>query len=76
MKYSDKYPNAEYAQNVEHGIIKGKRKDNCYVCGTLTDFIDIDFECHICSEECLDKITDEFIKASMKKGSIEFGNIT
>lgn len=76
MKFRDKYPDAKYADTVEYSIMKGSKKDNCYICGALTDFIDMDFECPICSEECMDKINEEFFKA-LRKGPITInGNTT
>ena len=35
--------------------------------GMLTKFIDIDFDTHICSEECEEAITDEFFRHAMRK---------
>ena len=57
MKFEDKYPNVISGDMPEDTILVGSKKDNCYICGALTQFIDIDFQTHICSEECLDKLT-------------------
>ena len=67
MKYNDKYPDAEYLDMVDQTIMKSTIKDNCYNCGELTNFIDIDFECHVCSEECEDEILDQFFRHVMVK---------
>ena len=62
MKYSQKYPCANPIQMVEDTIMCGCKLDSCYVCGMLTNFIDIDFEAHICSEECEEKLVNEFFR--------------
>jgi len=67
MKYSQKYPNAEPLQMVDATIMCGRKIDNCAQCGALTKFIDVDFETHICSEECEEAFTEEFFKRAMKR---------
>lgn len=67
MKYSQKYPNAEPLQMVDATIMCGRKADSCVQCGALTNFIDIDFETHVCSEECEDKLIDEFFRHAMKR---------
>jgi len=66
MKYSQKYPFAEPLQMVDDTIMCGGKPDNCYACGSLTCFIDIDFETHICSEECEEKLVNEFFRHVIK----------
>ena len=62
MKYSIKYANCKNDELVESNIIYKDKKDNCYICSSLTNFIDTDFGAYICSEECNDAITNEYIK--------------
>jgi hypothetical protein len=53
MKYDDKYPNAPKWFSPEHdAIMKGTQFKPCYNCKELTDWIDLCFESHMCSEEC------------------------
>ena len=67
MKYSQKYPNAENLQMVDATIMYSNKADNCTQCGALTNFIDVDFETHICSEECEDALINEFFRHAMKR---------
>ena len=66
MKYNIKYPNARPMQEVEATIMKAHKPDNCHWCGAMTDFIDMDFETYICSEECDEALADEFFRHAMK----------
>lgn len=66
MKYDQKYPNAKPLEMVDATIMCGKNADNCCHCGRLTKFVDVDFEAHICSEECEEAMTDEFFRYAMK----------
>lgn len=60
MKYIDKYPNMKKIVEEHDGIMRG-RPDNCYVCGQITEYIDIDFCTHICSDECSDMLFEMFL---------------
>ena len=67
MKYEDKYPNAHPGDICEFGnYIVSKKRDNCYICGFLTNFVDVNSEAHICSEECDKAFYDEFFKKAIK----------
>lgn len=39
---------------------------DCFICHEKTYWIDIHFECFICSEECEDKIWSEYEEAERK----------
>ena len=52
MKYIEKYPCAVINEEVEPGIIRVEFEAPCFTCGTLSGFIDSDFEEIFCSEEC------------------------
>lgn len=55
MLFCDKYPEAKEKEYYENGnYIWTEKADNCYMCGKLTNFIEINAGCHICSEECDD----------------------
>ena len=66
MKYDKKYPNARPLQEVEKTIMKAHKPDNCYMCGVMTDFIDMDFDAYICSEECDEALMNDFFKYAIK----------
>lgn len=59
MKFEDKYPDAEYLSIYDGCMLKGDEQLPCWHCGTPTSFIEINYEAHICSEECLHQIDDE-----------------
>jgi hypothetical protein len=63
MKYDEKYPNAKYLEQVAPSIIKGT-PGTCTQCNLITFFVEINFQTHICSEECLKKLDEEYFKAS------------
>uniref|UniRef100_A0A6M3IM39 Uncharacterized protein n=1 Tax=viral metagenome TaxID=1070528 RepID=A0A6M3IM39_9ZZZZ len=63
MKFDRKYPNAQHGQTFlfEPGIIiyfDTIRK--CEYCKEETHFVEASFECGMCSEECNDKLNEEF----------------
>jgi len=53
MKFSDKYPNAEVLQAVGSDMRYTNNKKKCCMCDQLTAFMDEEYECYLCSEECL-----------------------
>ena len=67
MKFKNKYPNikpllAGYKERykseeteVEPGILYSGRHYECAVCHDITPFIEMNFEAHFCSEECVIK---------------------
>ena len=66
MKFSDKYPEAKYLEEVQPGIIRVNGNSPCWNCGQPTSFADIDFGAPICSEECSKAKNDEFWEAYNK----------
>ena len=63
MKFSEKYPNMRpIVDEAPNGIIRGYDKQPCWNCGALTEYIDINFEAPICSEECQAQKDDEYIQ--------------
>ena len=67
MKYSQKYPNAEHLQMLDATIMYHKNPGTCANCGMLTNFIDVDFECHVCSEECEEVLINEFFRNAVRR---------
>ena len=65
MKYEKEYPNLK-PFGVIGNVMRGSKADNCHVCGARTEFIDTDFECYICSDECADQLTWEFLTNVIK----------
>lgn len=53
MLFSEKYPEAIPNQEFENGnYFYAEKADNCYMCGKLTHFVEMNAETYICSEEC------------------------
>ena len=67
MKFAEKYPNAKPGQEVESNILFGENADNCAHCGRMTNFIDMAYEAHFCSEECIDAFDNEVFKYALRK---------
>ena len=44
------------------GIMRGKEKGLCVVCGLATSFIDIDFEAHVCSDGCRKELIKNYFE--------------
>lgn len=53
MKFIDKFPDMKYIDHECGGIIRGRNQTACIVCGWPTEFIEINYEAHLCSEECV-----------------------
>ena len=81
MLFSEKYPDArsivitnkdsgkEIAQleTYENGnYIWSVNRDNCYICGRITHFIETNMKCYICSEECDEALYREVFKEAIK----------
>ena len=56
MLYSIKYLTMAPIKEERDGIMCDRRKGICSVCGRMTRYIDIDFETHICSDKCRNKL--------------------
>jgi hypothetical protein len=56
-KFDDDLTEIEYKGS---NLFKSPTIANCWHCGDLTYWIDINFEAHLCSEECEDAKWDEF----------------
>jgi len=54
------YSNRIFTGDAE--LIRGK-PGPCWHCGEETEWIDIDFEAHLCSDECLSAKIDEYLEA-------------
>ena len=73
MKFSEKYPNMRpIVDEAPNGIIRGYNKQPCWNCGELTEYIDIDFEAPICSEECQSQKDSEYINTFLNDTMAEW----
>jgi hypothetical protein len=73
MLFADKYPEAKEGETYEHdNYIYSTKADNCYQCGKLTHFVEINIGAHICSEECDENFYLEAFKHALKKSNIDF----
>lgn len=75
MKFKDKYPNirpspAGYQEaykseevSVETSLFYSGRYYDCFVCHEITPFIEINFEAHVCSEECRNIMYENYDEA-------------
>lgn len=53
-----------------HGldVIKCKTAGPCWHCGRETQWVEFNFEAHLCSPECVDAKWNEFIEANRRLG--------
>ena len=64
MEYTKKYLNAKPLEICGDGILlKGETEGPCAVCGRMTPFVDVCYEAHICSDECMQRIDKEMTEA-------------
>lgn len=54
MKFGDKYPDAQYLEECEPGIVHGSIETPCENCNALTYWYELNFEAYLCSEECVE----------------------
>lgn len=67
MKFSEKYPNMRpIVDEAPNGIIRAHEKQPCWNCGELTEYVDINYEAPLCSEECQNQKDLEYIDACLK----------
>lgn len=70
MKYIDKFPDMVYIDDVFEGIMRGRSEKPCLICGSPTEFIEINYEAHLCSEECVAEMDRRAYEAAMKSGEV------
>ena len=67
MKFSEKYPNmCPIIDEAPNGIIRVHEKQPCWNCGALTDYVDINYEAYLCSDECQQQKDSEYIEDCLK----------
>lgn len=52
MKYKDLYPDMKLIHDEVKGIIRGSPRP-CHWCKEPTEYVEINYEGHFCSEECM-----------------------
>lgn len=67
MKFDIKYKDLKPMQ-VRDNYLRGKTWGKCWHCGAPTQFIEINYEAHLCSEEC-EQAKDEEINEACKRFS-------
>lgn len=71
MLYCDKYPEANENEEYAGGnYIWTPKADNCYICGRMTHFVEINAGCYICSEECDDEFYFQMYAQAVGKNNI------
>ena len=53
MKYSEKFFDIARIIEERENMIRGVTTRQCVVCGDDTDFIEVNYEAELCSEECV-----------------------
>ena len=51
MKYNIKYGHLKPLE-VQDNILRGAHAGPCWHCGEMTEFIEINYEAYLCSDEC------------------------
>ena len=65
MKYADKFPDMKPILDVCENMIRGGDTKPCLICGSPTEYIEINYEARLCSEECvaeMDRRADDAFK--------------
>lgn len=63
MKYRDKYPDMiPISCCMPDNIMRGFSPKPCIMCGEPTEYIEVNYEAHFCSEECVAE-ADRFVEA-------------
>lgn len=66
MLYSEKYPNAKSGQEVETNILCGNTSDNCVQCGRMTKFVEMNYQAHFCSPECIEEYDSQVFRNALR----------
>lgn len=73
MKLDELYPDAsplwmpgDSDANDRGCVLKCHESHPCWQCGEATTWVEVNFEAHLCSEECLDKAWAEYARALSK----------
>jgi len=63
MKYDDRYIFNGLSDFEAHGMWWGEKspEHTCWICKERTKWINLNFQCHICSDECQDYLTFRYM---------------
>lgn len=56
MKYIEKFPWITPIFEERENMIRVNRALPCCICGCLCDYVEVDYEAHFCSEECVEEM--------------------
>lgn len=70
MKFERKYPNMEPGEEKDC-ILKSNVLSQCEICGDLTEFIEINYEAHFCSDECVSEMDKSAAEYNLWRGLCE-----
>lgn len=72
MKFEQKYPDAKENTLYEYGnYLWNPKADNCYICGRLTHFVEVNMKAYLCSEEC----DEQFFNMMFSNTTTEYFNL-
>lgn len=60
MLYDEKYKGMKPVEEARN-IIYGHKERPCIICGRMTRYIEINYEAHFCSEECLKEMDKTYL---------------
>ena len=63
MKYADKFPDMKPILDVCESMMRGRSVKSCIICGSPTEYIEINYEAHLCSEECVAEMDRRYNEA-------------
>ena len=66
MKFTDKYSDMKPIDDVCNGIMRGTEMKPCLICNDPTEYIEINYEAHFCSEECVKKMDATYFEECKK----------
>lgn len=58
MKFKELYQNIKPIFEEHNGIILGRQSKPCHICKEATPYVEIHYEGHFCSEECVLKLDE------------------
>lgn len=65
MKFYHRYAGMLKNGEESHGIIRAEKPGKCAVCNELTEYVDINHEAYVCSDECMKKLEDGFFREAV-----------
>ena len=74
MKYSAKFPDMNCYDDERENMIRGRDMLPCIICGDDTEFVEINYEARLCSEECvaeMDRVASEVILKAEHNGYLD-----